>query len=592
MRSGGKKERILLLISALCAAVLLINVLYPLRNVMMSCSDSLAEFIFARTSESSRAYVRGLEFCLARGRIGFIFPLVTAFRLSVFRSGSFTAMWLLQYVPIVMNIALISFLIARRTKPVYGIFFASLFLSLLQVTGWHSLIICYPLDFMYGLFISVLSMWFYDISLTSSSGRKRFIFLILSIFLYYESMQVYEAFLFTGIVYLWISLSHRKEKEDGILHRFIDVVPHLAAAVCYIGIFLWISAHPVTDMATNDITTIGTAGGFAVTLASFSGGMLPGIPLLSTSVREGIKGVSVTPLLAVAAFTAAAAVLVTCLLIFRDKDAKKYNAKLFSIGISGVITAVFFPVMHAATKRYQDWVLIGKQPGYVPTVICYFGWTVAAACFLCILMNILSGKKKSVRITAVSVSCVLFFFMTILTGLINRTIMKNDIGPSSPMVSLRAQAFYELCDGSELPSSGCELMYLDGYSGVHGDVGYNRMLMENMTGYGKTPLLTTSESEFAGIVDGYAYPYIFRYDADSDTGLLIPVTRKDDEGRLFSSGRIIIYSAHGGGIEVTVTDLTGNKTTVSLDTSGKRESVVELKGETAVNGGIDVSAKP
>ena len=163
-----KKNETLTLILCICSAVVCAALMYSLRFSFLSCSDSVSEFVYGRIYSFEYAYDRALNFSLQRGRFGLLFPLIVALRFKLLGLGIPAVAWALQHIPIAINVLIISVIIGRKAGREYGAAFALAFASLLQVNGWHSLITCYPLDFMYGLTIAILGFVLFYKSLGAS----------------------------------------------------------------------------------------------------------------------------------------------------------------------------------------------------------------------------------------------------------------------------------------------------------------------------------------------------------------------------------------------------------------------------------------
>ena len=158
-------------IAGFFAAALAVMVCYFLKDEVLGCHDSFEDFIYAQMHTTSECFHKVLNFNLARGRVGFLSALVMTIRYIVLGTGNYTAVWLLQQVPIWLTVFLISWMVAKKTHPVYGIIFAAFFSAFLQIDNNHSLMVCYPMDFMYGMSLMVLGLFFYEKWLTKLKER-------------------------------------------------------------------------------------------------------------------------------------------------------------------------------------------------------------------------------------------------------------------------------------------------------------------------------------------------------------------------------------------------------------------------------------
>ena len=568
----GKKKSSLSLILFLCTAVVCAAVMYSLRFSFLSCSDSVSEFVYGRIYGFKYAYDRALDFCLQRGRFGVIFPFVVALRFKLLGTGSPWAAWGLQHIPIAVNVIFISVLIGKKAGKEYGAFFALAFASLLQVNGWHSLITCYPLDFMYGLTLALIGFTLFQKSL-ESKGKKVWILRIISAFAFYESMQTYEAFLMLSIVYGWLSLREAtagEGKKPALLKLikpvFSPLVLHIIVGVIFLVLRVYVNDHPVvpTEDGVLDLREPGTTKGFLVTLGAFSGGMFPMADLVHPRVRSGIFEYGVSWIQAVTAVIAgggfAAFIAAVSSRTEDDKKRRDTDHALITIGIAGLITAVFFPFLHAMTGVYQGWVVEGHQFGYVPTTISYFGWVTFIACMLSLLIR----KAKSVKIPAVAAAGIIFALVTGLTFGINNAIREEKIGPTNVSYSYKSQLFFAVARDCVCPENGYDVIFIPDFEGVHDQYMFNELILsyEWTDHYDVTAI--KSDDEFVSGFDTYENPGVIRYDPDSDTGIVCSIDRIED-GRYVTDGDIRVISAHGGKYTITYVECDGDIRTYDFE---------------------------
>ena len=604
----SRRNKALILTMSLSTLALLAFVLYSVRDILLCCADSQAEFIFARVMDFKWSFNRGFEFCISRGRMGIIFPFVTAVRHSICRTGSYTAVWLMQHVPVYFNVFLISFILGKRTRPRYGFIFAMSFLSFLQINGWHNIIICYPLDFMYGLTLCILGLYLFQLSLESQKSVKRVILMLLSTFFFYESMQTYEAFLLISVVYAWLAFCHEakmngpwkgtgKEERRGKIKKFAfesikDLMPHFVTALVFLGIYIYLHKYPLIEDTGNDLSTLGSKGGFVKTLAVFSGGMFPLANLCFYSVRHAIFEVSVTFDMIVRAVISGIAILSTSLLIYSDRESAKYNRTLTVFSAAGVLGAVFFPAMHSATAHYQAWVLYEHQFGYVPTAISYFGWILGVSAIMGIVLGFAGRRGKKWKISIAAVGVVGFTVCSFVTLLINQAIIDKGIGPANPNMSYRGIGFYALATDKDFADTKCDVLYLKGFSGVHGTIAYN----ENIMGYeiqingSYRPVLINSEEEMEKVLKDYEYPYEYRYDYDAKASYLVPIVGTDEDGSFIGGGEIRIVSAPGGEYEVVYTETDGDRQSFGIEVGSWEDEGMKVPEEFDIDT-IDIKSK-
>ena len=74
---------------AMTSVVMVAMVCYFLRNTVLACHDSMLDFTYARIYDFAFSYNHAMEFCLARGRAGFIFPFVVAVRQAIDGTGNY-----------------------------------------------------------------------------------------------------------------------------------------------------------------------------------------------------------------------------------------------------------------------------------------------------------------------------------------------------------------------------------------------------------------------------------------------------------------------------------------------------------------------
>ena len=568
----GKKKSSLSIILFLCTAAVCAAVMYSLRYSFLSCSDSVSEFVYGRIYSFRYAYERALDFCLQRGRFGVIFPFVVALRFKILGTGSPWAAWGLQHIPIAVNVIFISVLIGKKAGKEYGALFALAFASLLQVNGWHSLITCYPLDFMYGLTLALIGFTLFQKSL-EISGKKVWLLRVLSAFAFYESMQTYEAFLMLSLVYGWLSLREAVRERDGksaltklIKPVFSPLIIHIIVGVIFLALRVYVNDHPVvpTDDGVLDLREPGTAKGFLVTLGAFSGGMFPMADLVHPRVRTGITEYGVSWLQAVTAIIAGAgfAAFIASVSSREEDDKKRRDTDhaLVTIGIAGLIAAIFFPFLHATTGVYQGWVVEGHQFGYVPTTISYFGWIAFIVCMLSLLLR----KAKGINVLSVAVAGVVFSLLTVLTFGINNAIREEKIGPTNVSYSYKAQLFFAVAKDCVCPENGYDVIFIPDFEGVHDQYMFNELIL-SYEWEGKYDVTAVkSADEFVSGFDSYEDPGVIRYDPDSDTGIVCSIDSIDN-GNFVTDGDIRVVSAHGGDYTITYVECDGDIRTCDFE---------------------------
>lgn len=499
------------------AAAVIACFLYYVRHMVLADHDSLYEFVLAREYDFKYAFNRALNFNLKRGRVGVIFPFVVALRYQINGTGNYIAVWLLQYVPIVANIALIAHIIRKTVNKGTSALFVILFAGLVQINRWHCLIICYPLDFMYGLFVMILGLWFYYLYLTDENkkGIAHYGKLVLSAFLTYESFMAYEPFFVSCGAYAILTVYFAFKSEKKMSSRFMYVIkkvwPIVLVAVTFLVLYyLHLNSefvdespsYPTGDNLHNTVYTWGV----------ISGGMFPLIYFFYPSESRELIGASFTPgifksvtsLLALAGTYAA--------LKSASKEEKKTSGYVL-LAVLGAFIGLFFALPHSITVLYQNWVVNDHQAGYVPTCICYFGWIVMITSVLSLIVT----KAKKGRETI----CVLFAIFvcagTYLTYSVNDGFRNIPYGQSEAEC-LKNQALYSLFRSDVFREEGIDLLYTPQYTGIHNATETNEELAEFESG--NTLDLTKYGDEFESLFDSYENPARFEYNYDTHEGIL------------------------------------------------------------------------
>lgn len=546
-------------ILAVCTAIVCIAVIYSLRYSYLSCSDSVCEFVYGRIYDFGFAYKRTMDFCLQRGRFGVIFPFIVALRYKLLGTGDPFVLWAVQYIPIFVNVVLLSFVVGKKAGAKCGMLLSLLFFSLLQVNGWHSLITCYPLDFMYGLTLSLSALILYRRSISMPSGKKKVLIKILSAFLFYESMQTYEAFLTVAAVYLFLGIAVlKKEKKLSVKEVILSLDAHIVTGIIFVAMRIFVMVHPIVPLqeGVEDLSQLGSPKGFVITLGAFSGGMFPLADLVHPRVRSRIlaDGFEIRDILL--ALTAGIGAFMFMKSAREDKEAA---SRVRILGICGMIGALCFPMVHALTAVYQSWVVEGHQFGYVPTTISYFGWILFLTCAVSYLP--LSGRTRGK--VSPYVAGVILFAATLLTLGINRALVEEKIGPTSVSYAYRTQQYYAAaCDGYCAERDYDQILAVN-FDGVHENMMFHEIMLENESGMPYYTKVTADAGEFFDTLPVFENPGIIIYDEDSNVAVMTDCDAVVD-GRAVTLDDIRIVSAHGGNFTVSYEEEGGR---VSYDIS-------------------------
>jgi len=594
--SYSKKQKILLTSAVgLAFAAAAFTMFWLVRDTVLACHDSIFDFIEAKVLGASIGYKRAFEFGLARGRVGFIFPLVVLFRYFVNANGNFVAIWLLQYVPILLNIGLITYIISRKISPVHGSLFALLFTAFLQIDIWHSLITSYPLDFMYGLFIMILGLYLYSEYLEKrTSGKKlNIIRLIISVFLYYESMQVYESFIMSSLIYAIIAFVYAKREckdiKGGIRRFIISLLPHFITAVIYLGIMFWLRSHPVVDIAVSKIEKTGFKS-FILPYIVFTIGMFP---LVGARILGSIKEIFIhfsRRGVIFGFFTAIGFLALSLRLMVRFRslnglERKKEFRRIITFFFMGLIFALTFAIPHAMIPSYQEWVNVGHVGGYVPTTICYFGWAVALTFVFVGLVYCASYRTKRFRVIFLSLMTLFCYVAAFITFAINVSYRSYDY-VTGTQISLRAQTFYAAMNDEWIKENKPVVLYSPDISGVHYLIETDEEYAEKVLGYDIE--LLNDQAGAARAFKDYKNTCLYKYDLDSTVCMFIRVYNVNAPADYWATSKEIRFiTPYEGTFTVSYKRLTGQTETITIDLD-EGETITLADGAPVFYDSIDV----
>lgn len=578
------KEFVWTCFAGLFAALLAALVCFFLKDEVLGCHDSFEDFIFARMHDFKGWFDHALEFNLARGRVGFITSFVLTLRYYILSTGNFTAIWLLQQIPIWFTVGLIAFVTGRKTRPVYGIMFAVFYAVFVQIDTNHNLMNCYPFDFMYGMTLMVLGLFFYDEWLSNIGKKRNLIRIILSIFFYYESMTVYEPFITACTIYALISFAHvwvrRKELGRKAFPEFvIRLIPHAVTAGVFFVILQYLKAHPVIQTVT--VTAVDEYGDFydfANTWQTFSLALFPlsGIDNVNvvTSFQSLLQGMFLP------VFSCCAAASVICAFFAAKNSApsreerKEINFRLLIIAISGLLFAVFYTLPHAATANYQMWVRDLNAKGYLTSSLCFFGWALMFSTLISILINVLAHKGKAAFISGMLVISFLFFSCAEITMNINIVYRSNDAVTGQQM-SYRGQAFYSFFSSEYAHDYAAILIYTPGLSGIH----FNMEIDDGYADFesGRELTLTNSLPEFRRLAPYYDIAGVYTYLPSVDAGWYTSIANPEEMPRHWlSNGNIVFVSSYPQGYEFSYEDpATGEMIVSDVDMDRMQLYVIE-----------------
>ena len=562
LKTKLNKETIWTFPAACFAVMLALLVCFFLKDDVIACHDSFADFVYARMHTFSESYIHNLEFNLARGRVGFIASFVNTLRFLVLSTGNYTAVYLLQQVPIWFTVCLIAWVIGKKTRPYCGFMFIAFYAVFVQIDNNHNLMDCYPLDFMYGMSLMVLGLWFYD-SWICHLGQKRNIFrIIASVFFYYESMTVYEPFITACLIYALISFAHviseRNELKKKAFFEFVKrLIPHAITAVIFFAIIKILKAFPVVE--TVEVTAVDEYGDFhdfEETWRVFSLSLFPLSNIDRVSKVSSYSTLFEGIFMPAFCFSAAGSMISTFFAsrhASMDKTSRKAHClRLLVIGISGLLYAVFFTVPHAMTANYQMWVRDLNAEGYLTSSMCYFGWALAFTCLLLIIIDALSRRGKILFAVSCIVMSFLFLTAAELTMNIN-TLIRADDSNTGRQMSLRGQAFYSFFSSDYAEDYAAQFIYTPGYTGIHYHIEMNDEYADFEAD--RSLSLTNDASYFRDESVYYDYCGEFCFNPDVDAAFYTGIANPEDRmAEWVSNGNLVIISTLPGVYEVSYFD--------------------------------------
>lgn len=575
-----KIKNICYILLALCVLASWGYVCYLVRDTVLACHDSVMEYINARVNGWTNGYAYGMEYSLARGKVGFIFPAVIMFRFMVNGSGNYVAIWLLQYIPVFANVALLGAFFYKKINKVAGLFFPLFFFSFLQLDIWHCLITCYPLDFMYGLFLMISGLWLYSDYLENRGKRRNAVRLFISGVCFYESMQVYEAFIVASLGYAVIALYFTVKNKKGIKGFAEALVTHFLIAVAYVGILSYLRTHPVVDTAVPSIDPHIDIKRVAKTCYEFSTGMFP---LKDKRIVPSVKDFFLAPVMTkkkmwVFALAGGFGTLLSAVLSngeFKDlgKDERKAVCiRLSAVTVIGCLIAVTYPLPHSLVPSYQGWVIDGGAGGYLPTTISYFGWSTAIVSVILIASCLLSSVKKIYIPTAAALA-IFVAAGAFITANINN-VFRDIESFAGGYMSVKYRTLYDIFRDEPVNELGTTYFYVPAYPGVHSNIETDESLVEFESG-DDVELINSLEGNEMLLQDNDAV-YVF-YDADAHGAFIM---RIDDYGKApeeWTTSEVYFFSCEDRNYEITLTDEDGEESYVRIHTEGGQITPVETE---------------
>lgn len=544
------------------AAVLVAMVCYFLRNTVLGCHDSMVDFTKARIYDFGYFYSDAMEFCLARGRAGFIFPFVVAVRQLIDGTGNYLAVWLVQQVPIWFDVGLIAWMIGKKTRPYYGFYFVCFFAAYIQIDFNHNLMVCYPVDFMYGLALMIISLYLYDGWLArlgdGSSKKRNIIRLAISLLCFYESMETYEPFIMASIIFILLSAIHtyRHRIEYGkksFLKFILHLIPHGIVGLIYVGIMVYLKINPVTDIAVTEPYNTGSFSAFVTTWRTFSFSLLPMTHYQNAGVHVRTIFTGFYTIVFALVMVFATIMLYLCVLTdYKRKggeERKRLDKTLLLLGVIGLLFACTYSIPHAMTSNYQYWVLDLGATGYVPSSICYFGWALGLTCIGCLIVNVFCVKTTWLYIPMYALAAVILGTAAAVTSDINH--FYRDIpAATGEQISYRAQAFFAFFSSDIAGDSSADIYYVPEYSGLHLDINRSDVYTDYELGKDAT-LINDGDilKDTFSIDNTYAE---FRYSEAADAGFYALIDNAYmPEKQWVTTGDIIFVSSYPAEYEIS-----------------------------------------
>ena len=572
-----KTKNICLILLALCVLATWGYICFLVKDTVLACHDSVMEYINARVNGWKNGYAYGMEYSLARGKLGLIFPAVIMFRFLVNGSGNYTAIWLLQYVPVFANVALLSVFFGKKIHKAAGLFFALFFFSFLQLDIWHCLITCYPLDFMYGLFLMNCGLWLFLEYQEKKGQYGNAARLAGSLFLFYESMQVYEAFIVASLVYAVIAFCYTIKNKGGFKYFVSALIPHFLVAVAYIGILVYLRSHPVVDIAVSSIDSNVDVGRAAKTCYAFSTGMFP---LKDLRIVPSVKALFLEPLHSKKLFAFAVAscfggFLAAFLSVgeFREiskEERKQTCLKLLAVAASGCLVAISFPLPHSLIPSYQQWAIEGAAGGYLPTTISYFGWAAALVSVTLIVLCLLSSIPFVNIVLALGLAAVMGAG-AFITG--NIDLMFKDIESfAGSFMSVKYRTLYDMFRDDKLDADGITYFYVPAYIGVHSNIETDESLAEVEAGYDVELINNLEGSEM--LLQDNESRYIM-YDTDAHVSLILDVEDYTLPQEEWTASSVYIFSCEECDYDVVLTYPNATQSIVRVHAEAGKITLVE-----------------
>lgn len=587
------KEIIFTLSAGLFSVFLAALICFCQKDEVLGCHDSFYDFVYARMHSFPEWYRNVLDFNLARGRAGFLSSLVTTFRYLILSTGDYTAVWLLQQVPIWVTVFLISWMVGKKTRPCYGFMFAVFFCAFAQIDTNHNLFNCYPFDFMYAMSVSVTGLYLYDSYLEHRGSKRNGLRLALSLLCYYESMTMYEPFIVAGVIYAVILIARLivMKKEDGSM-RFIPgffkgIIYHLTTAVFF---FILLKLLKMSSLSqTVKVTAVDEYGSLHDCLLTWKTFSFSLFPLSAVNViHPSVCFLTFFAGRLVPMFTVFAACGVLSVFMAArsaagkngPEDTRKVRYNLIVLAVCGLLFAVFFTVPHAMTYNYQLWVTELNAGGYLTSSLCYFGWALMFSCIVSALAETVCRKRPAVFIPVSVLIAAAFFTGALFTVNINSVFRGYD-SVTGQQMSLRGQAFYSFFASDYAEDYAAELIYIPGYWGIHYEIEIDDEYADHEVGRDVT--LTNDIDYYRSQSPYFDYCGELRYDPETDAAFYAGIDNPGDRpDQWVTSGSFALVSSKPGRLVFSYEDpVTGEQITEQID--AQRMEVYQIPNNATVD---------
>ncbi len=454
LRDEYKKNLLRALLASLIMVVILV-VVYSLRNVALTTHDDLGAYLKIKSLTFSDFMSDTITKMLERGRISPIQVLGNMLQYVVYSSSSQFLYVLLMYIPILINVIFFGYIAGKKINKYLGVLIPLIFFTFIQIDRNHNLMIAYPLLFQLGLTTFLIGLYTFIQYQTKRKER----YLWISALCMFDSFSAYESFVTYFAVFFLLSVIYNTSFADKKLHFgfkdfFKQIKYHLIAVFLYFAIYLSFRFFGQFNYggATIDPASFNLGLAFK-TLFRFSFSLFPIREFFQDGYYTAFTWSQVGIRLIVKAVAATAAL---CIILI--KSSKIDLRKLIIITVVSFVAAVVFCIPHSLTPQYQNWVSLGVS-GFAPSYFCYY-WIVFPLSAIGIYI---SNAFKKLKPVVIILLCLVIFFGSIATDFTNGATIaekQRDTVRYKMFDRLVASPYYaSLEDGAAI--------YVEGYVGIH-----------------------------------------------------------------------------------------------------------------------------